>query len=203
MSELEKINLIKKVQNNSDKESLELLISTHKNLIWKIAKKYNLNKRIDINDIIQEGYIGFIESIHLFNSATRTIKVEAEFHYFASIVIRNKILKFICKQNSECKYNSNLNFELEEVISPERVENNLKPFIYNHINKCLTLLESLIIKWRFGLDNGTWYTTEEIAKISSFSVRRIDQIIQISLKKLKFSIEKESKSNNKNLFLGN
>lgn len=203
MCELEKINLIKKVQTDSDKKSLELLVNTHKNLIWKIALKYNINKRIDINDIVQEGYIGFIESIHLFNSTTRTIKVEAEFHYFTSVVIRNKILKFICKQNTENKYSSNLNFELEEIISPEKVETNLKPFIYKHINSCLTLLESLIIKWRFGLDNGTWYTTEEIAKISSFSVRRIDQIIQISLKKLKKSIEKESKSNNKNLFLGN
>lgn len=201
MSENEKLNLIKKIQTNSDKKSLELLFNAHKNLIWKIALRYTPHKTIEIDDVVQEGYIGFIESIQLFNSNLRTIKEEAEFHHFTSVVVRNKILKFIYKQNSIGK-NRDFSINLETIHSFPEINNGLKHYIFSHINKNLNSLESLIIKWKFGLDNGTYYTTEEISKITSFSTRRINQIIEISLNKLKNSIEKESKFNNKNLFLG-
>lgn len=196
MSEFEKISLIKRVQNSSDSEALEILIITHTNLINKVAFKYNGSKSIDIKDLIQEGYVGLIRSIKIF-------PLSGDFNAFSYVIIRNSVVNFIRRQNIRNHCRSNFDALLEEVSFSQKLpEAGLKPFLFKHINKTLTPLEILLIKWKFGLDNENWLTTEEISEITSFSARRINQIIQVALKKLKYSIENESDSNNKNLFLG-
>lgn len=196
MSEKEKILLIGKVQNNLDKESLDLLVSSHKGLVYELALKCTSSNPRYFEDVMQEGNIALIEAIKIHKNG-----INCKFSTFAYSVIRNQILNYIYRQNlANRRIDSSV--ELEELHSLPNMSSGLKPFIFKHINKSLGSIESLIIKWKFGLDNETWYTTEEISKITSLSTRRVDQIIETSLDKLKNSIEKESKFNTKNLFLG-
>ncbi len=190
------ILLIKKVQLNSDSDALDTLIQNHKNLIFHLILKYNTRNSYYIEDISQEAYIALIDAVRTYRGSNN-----CKFTTFAYFVIRNKILNFILKQKLIDKHYLS-NSELNTISLPQISPNNLKPFIFGHINKTLTSLESLIIKWKFGLDNESSYSSEEIAKISSLSSRRVNQIIQISLQKLRISIEDESELNNKNLFLG-
>lgn len=190
------ILLIKKVQFNSDSIALDTLIQNHKNLIFHLILKYSVHDSYCIEDISQEAYIALIDAIRTYRGSNN-----CKFTTFAYFVIRNKILNFILKQKLIDRYYLN-NSELNTISLPQINTNTLKPFIFGHINKTLTSLESLIIKWKFGLDNESWYTSEEIAKISLLSSRRINQIIQIAVQKLRISIENESELNNKNLFLG-
>lgn len=200
MTDLEKIEIIKKINQNSDYESelFKNFFANHSKIAIKIAFKYNrYNKKIDTMDVVQEGYIGLFEAIKAF-------PLEGNFNSFAYVVIKNRVINFLIKQKSLNYYeNIDLNeFQNLKSLSEKPVPENLKPFIYHHINKNLSVLEGLILKWKYGLDNGTWYTMDEISEISDLSTRRLRKIVENSLKKMKISIEKESKSNNKNLFLG-
>lgn len=191
------ILLIKKVQLNSDSIALDTLIQNHKSLIFHLILTYSAHNSYYIEDISQEAYIALIDAIHTYKKSHD----DCTFIAFAYFVIRNKIVNFLLKEKLIDKHYLS-NSELDTLSLPQISTNKLKPFIFGHINKTLTSLESFIIKSKFGLNNESSYTPEEISKISLFPPKRVNKIIKTALKKLRISIEKESEINNKNLFLG-
>ena len=71
------------------------------------------------------------------------------------------------------------------------IQNRLSKTIDECLNKLLTSKEAYILKVRFGLFDGVFHSNEKIAQEIGVTRQRIDQIVEIALKKLYHSEYKE------------
>ena len=88
---------------NDDEKSTELIYKKYKPLIEKNAKKflkYSRYNGLEINDLIQEGYIGLNKAIKSFNDSKET----SFFTYAKTLIERNQISTLIGSNRLKHKF---------------------------------------------------------------------------------------------------
>lgn len=176
------------ISENDDAKNI--IFTKYKPIVISIANKYNSFfevKGVDMDDLIQEGYIGLSNAINAFNE-----KENALFYTFCILCIERQIRSY-CK-----KYTSNKNEILNNAysIDMENEDNNkfieIVDDIYSirnpdiHLNESLfykkliefknnlSLNQSLVFELRY---NGFKY--KEIATLLDISVHSVDNYIHI------------------------
>jgi len=109
--------LIKKWREHGDQHALNLLISSNKRLVTSMAIKIrSSNYDIELEDLIQEGYIGMMDAVRKFDPDKG-----ASFSSYACYSIRNRINKFLMSNKSLLKFatsnDGRLLFQKHPVIS--------------------------------------------------------------------------------------
>ena len=178
-------DLLDKVSDNEI--ATEKLFEKYKPLIYNIANKaYQKNKKsgLEINDLVQEGMIGFSVALNTYNDSK-----DASFFTFARMCIISKISSSITKSKRQ------KHLILNESISVENISNNLnqkeKIFtdngsnpenimitdenireIKNNIEKELTNLEREVFELKT-----TGFNYKEIAELLEKTPKSIDNAI--------------------------
>ncbi len=103
LTEEDQLNLIKCSQKG-DKSALSRLIEANSGLVWTIARKYynyyksRVSSVADIEDFVQEGYVGLICCINNFD-----ISKKSKFSAYASIWIEQKCVFFARRAQTSVK----------------------------------------------------------------------------------------------------
>lgn len=184
-----------------NEEATEALFKKYKPLIVGLAKKiYNTNQNtgFDLNDLIQEGMIGFSTAINTFDE-----KKDATFFTYAKTCIERRLISLIKSAN---RYKHQLlnesysvedlardNKELENLLedstsNPEHQlldSENTKELIKN-IQKTLTSLESAVFELKI-----SGFNYREIAEILGKDSKSIDNAIS----RIKVKVQKYLNTN--------
>lgn len=182
----------------NDEEAKETVFRKYKPIIVSIANKYyeNLKDKCELQDLIQEGYIGLSRAIDSYSD-----NCNALFYTFACICISRQILSYFKKNLSEKNkffYGSySLDNELDAVkyidVVADKDSNNV-PDIYidnNFYNELLInfknsldLKNSTVFELRY---NGFKY--KEISKLLGISMGTVDNCVHYCKEKLKLYLE--------------
>lgn len=172
-----------------------VLIERNLRLVAHIVKKYTYTGK-DMDDLISIGTVGLIKAIDSFDIAKGT-----RLATYAARCIENEILMLI-RNNKKTKNEVYLQdpigvdkegneISLMDVLSSdddsiiEIVQNKIETRkLYEKINKDLTEREKIIIKMRYGLQDGKPRTQREIAKYLGISRSYVSRIEKRALKKL-------------------
>ena len=178
-----------------NEEAIYMLYNKYKPIIVKksqYAINYADHHGIDINDIMQEAFIGLDEAIKNFSQDNK-----ASFYTFASVCINRQILNYIKKVNREKDKTLNdavtIDDSLERVISDGTdIESSLLGEDYanaltNNIRKLLTNFEKNVFDLK--IKN---YSFSEIAKLLNKDVKSIYNTFQ----RIKYKIKKNIKIDN-------
>lgn len=190
--ELNDYELVSLAKENND-EARKLIYQKYKPIIVKKSKDaflFTSHHGIDINDIMQEGYIGLEEAIRGFSE-----KDGATFYTFAVLCIDRKIKNYIKStlQNKNKFLNEAITIDerLENIISDScNIEDSFmykikKEDLKSAIKKELTDFENKVFDLR--LEN---YTTEEIAKKLNKDIKSIYNSFHRIKQKIKKILEK-------------
>lgn len=183
------------MKSNPDK-ARELLITHNLRLVVYIAKRFE-STGIGIEDLISIGTIGLIKAVNTF-SVEKNIKLAT----YASRCIENEILMFLRKSNQykfEISIDEPLNVDwdgnellLSDVLGTEgdtvnvNIESEVEKSILLRLISELEPRERLIMKMRFGLENGQEKTQKEVADeigISQSYISRLEKKIIRQLRK--------------------
>lgn len=188
-----------KLYQAGNKSALEEIVKNNKGLILKMANKFyvELTNSIDINDLVQEGYIGLIIAAQKYNYS---MKYHASFSTYSVYWIYSKMNRFIRTKNTnnETSLNTKLkdDEELEKIDLLECVDNgyeNIEEKIYleqlrldleNLMNNNVTLRERNILKLHYGWDCKEC-TRTYIASMLKITNQRVRQIEISALRKLR------------------
>ncbi|KEI01497.1 RNA polymerase sporulation sigma factor SigK [Clostridium botulinum] len=172
-----------------------ILIERNLRLVAHIVKKYSYPNK-DIDDLISIGTVGLIKAIDSFDISKGT-----RLATYAARCIENEILMLIRntkkiksevylqdpigvdKEGNEISLMDVLSSDENSVI--EVVENRMQvKKLYDKINECLTDREKIIIKMRYGLNDGKPKTQREIAAFLNISRSYVSRIEKRALKKM-------------------
>ncbi|MGM0409126.1 MAG: sigma-70 family RNA polymerase sigma factor [Bacillota bacterium] len=112
LNKSDQIELAKKAQEG-DKEAKDKLIKSCMSMAISIAQKYNVNNNLE--DLIQQGYLGLVKAIDKFDS-DRNVK----FSTYASFWIKHSIIRY---RDTKIKIPENM---FEELNKYNAVKNELK-----------------------------------------------------------------------------
>lgn len=191
-----------------NKECLQLLLEQNKALIYKVAKRFftGRDNAIDQEDLIQEGYIGFIQAIEKYDEEKEVVFITYAYYWVYQAMhrfmypTRNKI-------NNKNMQVSSLNAmiartyndkELQETLADEDIypgieENIANKEDYKHVEKILTTNKRVnpnalqIIRLRYGFNDEKCYTLEEIADELGISKERVRYIQESAFRELRRS----------------
>ncbi len=207
--------LIEAAQDSSNlvraQQAQEDLLNMNKDLIYRIANTCN-SVNIDIDDLVQEGMMGFLKAIDSYKPNMGT-----KLSTYAYRIVQQCMWESISKNQlisiSPYIYKKNIGKEEPEVLS--KVYNDLDAPLKESNQTKLDLIESnmedpemvyyiksrkdvvkksfhilsdrdcKIVKYRFGFIHNKEYTLREIGILFSLSATRIHQIIIESLDKLR------------------
>ncbi|CAI3605732.1 RNA polymerase subunit sigma-70 [Clostridium neonatale] len=201
--------LVKSYQEGN-KEVLDELINNNMGIVRFIAAKYNnLNPILELDDLIQTGYIGLIKAVDKYRF---DIDNPTNFITFAYILIKQEILACVNGKDSREKGNNNLcksckslNSTLKDDEETELIETldshdtsieNLEDKLYlerlrNELEKAMedniSLREREVLKLHYGWDMEP-ITFSEINKIFNVSKDRSRQIESNAIRKIKNSV---------------
>ncbi len=185
---------------SGDNEALEKLFAKYKNDILRNGKNLFI-KGGDIDDLLQEGYIGLIKAIKSYDE-TRGVS----FSTFANLCIKRQIITAIksSTSNKNQKLNSSIigdkEVNLEDLVqyvkpstkffSPEDIllGKELIELLNNHLSGNLTEIETKVFFYIC-----KQYKYNEIAKILNEPSKKIDNAIQRIRKKVLVYLEQYSK----------
>ncbi len=177
-----------------DETAHDILYKKYKPIIVKKSKLAILkvpHHGLEINDIMQEGYIGLKEAIDNFNYQDNT-----SFYTFANLCIERKIINFIRHNNGSKDKILN-----EAVVIDESIENYLKDEtnteelyineynqskIINYLHKELTTFENEVFELKL-----KGYTTKEISKKLKKDLKSIYNAYQ----RIKLKIKEHTEDN--------
>lgn len=192
INDYEKLYLIKE----NDDIAIDTIFEKYKPIIYSIAKKYysKMNYHCgDLEDFIQEGYIGLDNAIKSFNEKQNVL-----FYTFSLICIERQIRgfcrSFLTLKNEYLNKSLSIEQEFEEnltikdIIKDETINNNPYTYIeevqlYNKLIKFknnLPLRQSLIFELRF---NGFKY--REISILLDIPMSSVDNCLHLCREKLK------------------
>lgn len=198
LTENETNELLKKA-TNGDLEARNKLITHNLRLVLKIANNFKESINLPIDDLINIGVFGLINSIDKFD-----FKKNAKLSTFATTSIYNCFKQYI---RSTFKKTAPL-ISLQDVIYKGEVDNEItfedaiqddSPAIEETIVekvgnqqliqalKCLTDEEQKILSLRYGIDDGIARSLEEIGKMHHLTRERIRQKEQKALVKVRRS----------------
>lgn len=172
-----------------------ILIERNLRLVAHIVKKYSYPHK-DTDDLISIGTVGLIKAIDSFDTSKGT-----RLATYAARCIENEILMLIRntkkiksevylqdtigvdKEGNEISLMDVLSSDEDSVI--EVVEKRIQvKKLYEKINKCLTEREKIIIKMRYGLNDGKPRTQREIAAFLGISRSYVSRIEKRALRKI-------------------
>ncbi len=179
------------------KIALEQLIDNNKGMIYLVARRYQgyCGGVVDIEDLIQEGYIGMIEA------AKRYDFNKSMFMTYALFWIRQRIGrygKYKSKKREEISIHISIGEDLEigDILKDEfdyicKVEDSiyfqeLKNEIHEAMRKNLTLMQYDILKLRFGIEVKEM-SRNEIAEALGIHYKKVSTIEGNALLKLRRS----------------
>lgn len=191
-----------------DKKALDYIIESNIRIVYKIANKYkNMNKIMDVEDLIQVGTIGLMKAAEKydFNNEKKAKFITYAVHYI-NRYIQAGVNGRGSKGEANNKFNNNctsLNTpvgegeaELGDFIEGEDYSfENIEEKIYlSQIRKELektmidknTLREREILKLRYGW-NSAYMTLKEIGDIFSLRYEKVREIESVALRKLRHS----------------
>lgn len=195
---------------SGDKRALESLVENNDGIIRKIAFKYrNINKLLELDDLIQSGYVGLITAANKYEINEER---SANFITFAYIIIRQHILQCGNGRTSKDVENNKFyksvkslnipvgeeeNTELLDIIdshdkSMENVEEQLylkqlRSELEEAMAQTNTLIEREILKLRYGWNIKPMVLTE-IGEILQITSERARQNEGKALRKIKNSV---------------
>ena len=169
----EEENLIKKLSEEDNLETRQVLVERNLRLVVYIAKKFE-NTGIGIEDLISIGTIGLMKGVNTFNS-DKNIKLATK----ASRCIENEILMFLRKNNKtkgEISIDEPLNKDcdgnellLSDILGtdPDITSRNLEDEVDKTLLRASILKlndrEKNIMEMRFGFKTGKEKTQKEVA----------------------------------------
>jgi RNA polymerase sigma factor (sigma-70 family) len=189
--------LIQEYRNGSS-EALTILIKQNEGLIRKVAYQYSLNGRYDMDDLIQEAYLGFIRAVDKYNF---DLENRAAFSTYSVYWINMK-LNMYTKRNKSITLsldapmgNDDEDISLMDTIAdsspgPEELEEesdyrrDLRCRVSRAMADELTLKQQEIIKMRYGF-YGSCAALEKIGDMFECSGESIRQQEKRSLRKLR------------------
>ena len=169
----EEEELIKKLSEEDNLQTRQILVERNLRLVVYIAKKFE-NTGIGIEDLISIGTIGLMKGVNTFNSEKK-IKLAT----YASRCIENEILMFLRKNNKikgEISIDEPLNKDgdgnellLSDILGtdPDITSRNIEDEVDKKLLKAsilkLNAREKLIMEMRFGFTTGKEKTQKEVA----------------------------------------
>ena len=176
-------------------EAKQKLITHNLRLVVHIAKRYNNNTHVDIEDIISIGAIGLVKAVNSYAP-----NKEAKLSTYASRCIQNEILMFFRKSkyntevsieeiiNTDCSHNKQKLYDVlstdEDYLFKALEDEADKKSLYEAIKK-LPKRDYKIIVLRFGLGKWDKHTQEEVANIMGFSQSYLSRLEKQIFSKLK------------------
>lgn len=181
-----------------DENASEILFKKYDFLITKFAKKmlkYNKNNGLELNDLIQEGMIGFSNAIDTFNEHK-----EASFYTYAKKCVERKIISAIVASNrlkmsylnnsipidyDEAGENRSLDYLLtNDSLNPENIIINKEKM--DNLNllakEKLTDFEVQVFELKL-----SGFDYKEIAEILDKDIKAVDNALQ----RIKYKLKKE------------
>ncbi len=194
MMELNDYELLDKV--SEDEFATEVLFKKYRPLIYNTAKKFyygNKDSGIDLNDLIQEGMIGFSTAINTFND-----QKDAIFFTYAKTCISRRIISFVIgsQRLKHQLLNESISVEdigndgsLEKIFSDSKNDPEIKLIddentkeLFSNINKSLTDFESQVFQLK-----ATGFNYKDIADILDKDPKSISNALErIKLKASKY-----------------
>lgn len=173
LEQKEEEELIKKLSEENNLETRQILVERNLRLVVYIAKKFE-NTGIGIEDLISIGTIGLMKGVNTFK-ADKNIKLAT----YASRCIENEILMFLRKNNKtkgEISIDEPLNKDcdgnellLSDILGtdPDIISRSLEDEVDKKLLKASILKlndrEKNIMEMRFGLKTGKEKTQKEVA----------------------------------------
>lgn len=192
----EEEELIKKLAEEDNLKTRQILVERNLRLVVYIAKKFE-NTGIGIEDLISIGTIGLMKGVNTFNS-DKNIKLAT----YASRCIENEILMYLRKNNKikgEISIDEPLNKDcdgnellLSDILGtdPDITSRNLEDEVDKKLLKASILKlnprEKTIMEMRFGFITGKEKTQKEVADelgISQSYISRLEKKIINKMKK--------------------
>lgn len=192
----EEEELIKKLSEEDNLKTRQILVERNLRLVVYIAKKFE-NTGIGIEDLISIGTIGLMKGVNTFNS-DKNIKLAT----YASRCIENEILMFLRKNNKtkgEVSIDEPLNKDgdgnellLSDILGtePDITSRNLEDEVDKTLLRASILKlnnrEKNIMEMRFGFKTGKEKTQKEVADelgISQSYISRLEKKIINKMKK--------------------
>lgn len=199
-----------KLYQQGDKEALEELINNNMGIVKKIALKYNnLNKTIELDDLIQCGYIGLIKAADRYRF---DLDNPTNFITYAFVLIKQEILSCVNGRGSREKGNNELYNSCTSLYAPvsndsesdlidfiessdKSIENIEDKIYFNQLRKELeqamrdnnTLTEREILKLCYGWEVNP-IQLEEIAGLLSMKYVVVRNLKAKALRKIRNSV---------------
>lgn len=183
-----------------DIEARNILIEKNMRLVAHMIKKY-MSKDRETQDLISVGTIGLIKAVNSFKPE-KSIKLAT----YAAKCIDNELLMMLRAEKRKSKEVSMYDpigtdkegneISLIEIVGEETTDV-VDDYIFSQRIKCirknidniLTKREQIIIKYRYGLQDGNEYTQNELAKMLGISRSYVSRIEKKALEKLRKMLE--------------
>lgn len=196
----EEEKLIKKLSEENNLETRQILVERNLRLVVYIAKKFE-NTNICVDDLVSIGTIGLIKAINTFKP-DKNIKLAT----YASRCIENEILMYLRKNNSqktEISFDEPLNIDWDgnELLlcdilgtDDDSVDRHLeeeveKQLLHSAMNR-LCDRERMIMEMRYGLGGKKEKTQKEVADMLGISQSYISRLEKRIIKRLRKDIAK-------------
>ena len=196
----EEEELIKKLSEEDNLKTRQILVERNLRLVVYIAKKFE-NTGIGIEDLISIGTIGLMKGVNTFN-AEKNIKLAT----YASRCIENEILMYLRKNNKikgEISIDEPLNKDcdgnellLSDILGtdPDITSRKLEDEVDKKLLKAsilkLNQREKDIMEMRFGFKTGKEKTQKEVANILGISQSYISRLEKKIISRLKKEMKK-------------
>lgn len=183
-----------------DIEARNILIEKNMRLVAHMIKKY-MSKDRETQDLISVGTIGLIKAVNSFKPE-KSIKLAT----YAAKCIDNELLMMLRAEKRKSKEVSMYDpigtdkegneISLIEIVGEETTDV-VDDYIFfqriecirKNIDNILTKREQIIIKYRYGLQDGNEYTQNELAKMLGISRSYVSRIEKKALEKLRKMLE--------------
>ena len=194
---MDNLSLLKIYKSTSDKEVLNKLIEDNYKLIYFVIKRFTCNNlHFDKEDLIQEGYLGLMKAIEMFN-----LDYNYNFSTYAIKYISGYMSKYISKHNRNelslnVSYDDDDEIELLDTLADKEdsyidIDDRLyNDYLHQDLEDGMSVLEAEeknILKARNGYYSIRPLTLKEVSKVVNIDVNKINYIEKKALAKIRRS----------------
>ena len=158
-------------EENQKSELEERLIQNNYGLVVSQALSF-LSKNSNIDDYIQAGLIGLLKAIRSYDSHI------SKFSTFASVCIRNEILKLKSKEDKKRSFR--IIFDSNLLAKSAAAKYYIRESFFDYVPDCLTEEENFILKLK--LEN---HTNKEICDFLGCTRNALDKKLEVLFEKIR------------------